>query len=82
MTRPLPSAPQVELQIIGIVADSNAADVLERVLARAGTADRFTVTTDLAEGLSTAVAAAADLVFLDVTIGGGRASRACTTSGR
>ncbi len=71
MTRPLPSAPQVELQIIGIVADSNAADVLERVLARAGTADRFTVTTDLAEGLSTAVAAAADLVFLDVTIGRG-----------
>ncbi|HOU89616.1 MAG TPA: diguanylate cyclase [Polyangiaceae bacterium] len=65
------SAPQVELQVIGILADPTAAAVLERVLARAGTPDRFTVTTDLADGLSTAVAAAADLVFIDVTIGKG-----------
>ncbi len=61
----------MELQITGILADPAAASFLRRVLERAARADRFAVTSDLGEGLATAVATASDLVFIDVTIGRG-----------
>jgi ActR/RegA family two-component response regulator/GGDEF domain-containing protein len=57
-----------ELFVVGILADPDAAELLQRTLA--STPDRVSIALDLAEGLTRVSAEAPDLAFVDVTLGG------------
>ncbi|MBN2194051.1 MAG: response regulator [Polyangiaceae bacterium] len=71
MSHPSSGPAPVDLQVMGILSDRATADLVERVIARAAPRDEVSVAIDLAEGLSHAVASAADVIFIDIGLGHG-----------
>ncbi len=61
--------PSHDLSIVAIVADGEAIEILDKVLAQSG--DKLSVVTDLADGLSRISSQIPDVALVDVTLGEG-----------
>lgn len=61
--------PHHDLNVVAIVSDADAVDVMSRTLSQSG--DRLSVATDLAEGLVRISSQVPDVAFVDVTMGDG-----------
>jgi ActR/RegA family two-component response regulator len=61
--------PRHDLNVVAIVSSADAIEVMSRTLGQSG--DRFSVATDLAEGLVRISSQVPDVAFVDVTMGDG-----------
>ena len=62
-------ARRYDLNVVAIVSNADAIEVMSRTLSQSG--DRFSVATDLAEGLVRISSQVPDVAFVDVTLGDG-----------